>query len=52
MELRLVKSVSKKGNEYYAIEMIVSDDYKQLFFLSKEQVALIKVTHGDIFVER
>ena len=52
MELRLVKSVSKKGNEYYAIEMIVSEDYKQLFFLSKEQVALIKVTHGDIFVER
>lgn len=52
MELRLVKSVSKKGNEYYAIEMIVSEDYRQLFFLSKEQVALIKVTHGDIFVER
>lgn len=52
MELKLVKSVSKKGNEYYAIEMIVSEDYRQLFFLSKEQVALIKVTHGDIFVER
>lgn len=52
MELNLIKSVSKKGNEYYAIEMIVSEDYRQIFFLTREQVALIKVTHGDIFEER
>lgn len=52
MELNLIKGVSKKGNEYYAIEMVISGDYRQLFFLTREQVALIKVSHGDIFVSR
>lgn len=53
MEIKLVKGLSKKsGKEYYAIELKVCDDYTKIVFLSREEVALIKGYHGNVFVER
>lgn len=53
MNVRFVKGLSKKsGKEYYAIEVKVCDDYAKVVFLSREEVALIKGYHGDIFEER
>lgn len=40
----LVQKVSKKGNEYVAIEVTISENIKKLVFLTPAELELIKLT--------
>ena len=44
METQVIKGVSKKtGNEYYAIDVYITDSYKKRVFLTSAEVELIKL---------
>lgn len=40
----LVERISKKGNQYTAIEISLSDKVKKLVFLNQAEVELLKLT--------
>ena len=40
---RLVEKTSKKGNNYYCIEVEITPDYKKVVFLDQAELELIKV---------
>lgn len=40
---RLVEKTSKKGNNYYCIEVEITQDYKKVVFLDQAELELIKV---------
>lgn len=42
MNSKLVKKVSKTGNEYYCIEIQLTPDYVKTVFLDRAELALLK----------
>ena len=44
LNARLVQKTSKKGNNYYAIEVEITQDYKKVVFLDQAELELIKVS--------
>lgn len=46
VEAYLVERVSKKGNKYTAIEVVISGNIKKLVFLTDAELELLKLTQG------
>ena len=47
MKAELKKGESKKGKEYYFIEIEITPDYKKVVFLDPCEVALVKITYEN-----
>lgn len=42
MKVELAKKISKKGNEYYVLEISLTPTYKKTVFLDAAEVELVK----------
>ena len=41
--VNIIKGVSKKGNDFYVIEIKVSDDYSLRKYLTNDEVMILKL---------
>ncbi len=46
LKANLVKKVSKKGSEYYCIEINLTDTYKKIVFLDPVEIELLNATQN------
>ena len=46
MTVDFVEKKSKKGNNYVALEISITEDYKKVVFLDNAELALIKATYN------
>ena len=50
MKTRFIEAVSKKtGRPYYAIQIFLADAVTKVVFLNDAEVALIRLSAGDVF---